>query len=66
MHPHPVQLLHPGKPTHKHVQTDLEVAAPSCKCESKYNKIINDFMQRMEKSNAEDKERALKELEERV
>ena len=60
------QLIHPGKQPHKATQTDAEVASLSCNCDVRYAKIFSDFKERIEDSHKEEKEKALKELEERV
>jgi len=60
------QLIHPGKQPHKSTQTDAEVASMSCDCDVRYAKIFSDFKDRIEDNHKEEKERALKELEERV
>ena len=69
-----------GRQPHKATQTDLEfpplslASTPSsstpsggkCNCEAKYNKAFTDYKGSLERDAKADKDRALKELEERV
>ncbi|ELU10691.1 hypothetical protein CAPTEDRAFT_169629 [Capitella teleta] len=62
-----------GKQPHKNTQTEVEYPTAStsssnakCHCETKYNKAFMDYKTQLEKDAKADKDRALKELEERL
>ncbi|KAL3832661.1 hypothetical protein ACJMK2_024284 [Sinanodonta woodiana] len=47
-------------------QTDADTSNKTCDCDTKYNKIFNDFKERLENDHRDGKDKALKELAERL
>lgn len=63
--------LHKGTQTDEVEPTSTPSSVPSkcdssCNCETKYNKMLADLKDQKERDHAKEKEKALRELEERV